>query len=260
MSQADPVTADVPPSETPSSTTSLFLDDVHVTYRVYEDVRPTLRRFVTSRFRPRNYTPVPAVRGVTLKLNRGDVLGVVGANGSGKSTLLRAMAGLLPPTRGAVYASSPPVLLTVGAALRGDLSGRRNVYLGGSALGMSKAELDARFDEIVEFAGVGHAIDRPLRTYSSGMSARLQFSIAAAVEPEILLIDEALAVGDDAFRKKSGERVAQMREAAGTVVIVSHGKGLERMCNRAIWMSDGELVAEGDPDEVIGAYRQSYET
>lgn len=233
---------------------AVILDDLYVTYKVFEDVRPTFRRFVTNRFKPRDYTPIRAVRGVSLRVAKGETVGIIGRNGSGKSTILKAIAGLLPASQGAVYASAQPVLLAVGAALRPDLSGRRNVHLGGSALGMASSEIVARFDEIVEFSGVGHAIDRPLKTYSSGMNARLQFSIASAVQPEILLIDEALAVGDAEFKKKSAARVREMHDAAGTVFIVSHGKGLRDLCTRVIWIDDGLMVADGTPDDVIREY------
>lgn len=236
---------------------SIVVDDLHVTYRVYEDVRPTLRRFITNRFRPRSYTAIRALRGVSFTLYPGESLGVIGSNGAGKSTLLRALGGLLPPSEGSVHATEVPVLLAVGAALRADLSGRRNVYLGGSALGLSVAEIDERFEEIVEYSGVGEAIDRPLRTYSSGMAARLQFSVASAVSPEILLIDEALAVGDERFKEKSKQRILEMHGQAGTVVIVSHGMdSVRELCNRAIWIEDGELREDGEPNAVIRAYRE----
>ncbi len=241
----------------PDAAPSIVVDDLHVTYRVYEDVRPTLRRFITNGFKPRSYTPIRALRGVSLTTFPGEAVGIIGSNGAGKSTLLRAIAGLLPPSAGSVHASKVPVLLAVGAALRADLSGRRNIYLGGSALGIPVAEIERRFDEIVEFAGLGHAIDRPIRTYSSGMNARLQFSIASAISPDILLIDEALAVGDERFKEKSRERIHEMLETAGTVVIVSHGMGTVReLCQRAIWIEDGELREDGEPNAVIRAYRE----
>lgn len=246
-----------PDRESPRGAPAVVLDDVYVTYKVFEDVRPTMRRFVANRFKPREYAPVHAIRGVSMTIERGETVGIIGRNGSGKSTLLRAIAGLLPPTSGAVLASSQPVLLAVGAALRPDLSGRRNVYLGSSAIGLSHEEIDRRFDEIVEFAGVGHAIDRPLKTYSSGMNARLQFAVASAIEPEILLIDEALAVGDAEFRRKSAARVREMHAAAGTVFIVSHGAGLRDLCTRVVWLDEGVVVADGDPEEVVGAYEEA---
>lgn len=244
-------------SDTGPDVPAVVLDDLHVTYKVFEDVRPTLRRFVTNRFKPREYTPIPALRGVSLTVEKGETVGIIGRNGSGKSTMLKAIAGLLPPSSGSVLATAQPVLLAVGAALRPDLSGRRNIFLGGSAIGMANDEITARLDEIIEFAGLAHAIDRPLKTYSSGMSARLQFSIASAIQPEILLIDEALAVGDAEFRRKSAARVREMHDAAGTVFIVSHGAGLRDLCTRVVWIDEGLMVMDGAPEEVVAAYEEA---
>lgn len=237
---------------------SLVIDDVHVTYRVFQDQRPTLRRFMANGFRARPYRSVEAVRGVSLVAHQGDAIGIVGRNGSGKSTLLRAVAGLLPPTHGAVYAKDTPVLLGVKAALQAELSGRRNVILGATALGMSRTEVKQRFDEIVDFAGVRDFIDMPLRTYSSGMTARLHFSIASAVAPDILMIDEALAVGDAEFQTKSRARILELLEGSRTVFVVSHNLNqLTKLTNRVIWMDKGRLLADGDPDEVIEQYREA---
>jgi teichoic acid transport system ATP-binding protein len=157
---------------------AVVVDDLHVTYRVYEDVRPTLRRLVARRFRPRPHLEVNALRGVSFAAMPGEAVGIVGRNGSGKSTLMSSLAGLLPAERGSVHAASRPVLLAVGAALQGDLSGRRNILIGGSALGVPRTRLLEQMDDIIEFTGLREAIDRPLRTYSSGMGARLQFGIA----------------------------------------------------------------------------------
>ena len=234
---------------------SVVLEDVHVTYRVYEDKRPTLRQFVANGFRPRTYRAIEAVRGVSLSAYPGEAIGIIGRNGSGKSTLLRAVAGLLPPTRGRVYARSVPLLLGVGSALVPGLSGRRNIYIGTAALGLSRRDTDERFDQIVGFAGLRDTIDRPMKTYSSGMKSRLQFAIASAVTPEILLIDEALSVGDAEFRKKSRKRVKRMLRQAGTVFIVTHQEAtLRKMCSRAIWLDSGAVVFEGSAAEVAEAY------
>jgi teichoic acid transport system ATP-binding protein len=157
-----------------------------------------------------------------------------------------------------VYAHDVPVLLGVQAALQQELSGRRNIYLGGTALGVSRRELDRRFDEIVAFAGLEDFIDMPLRAYSSGMVARLHFSIASAVTPEILLIDEALSTGDAAFKQKSSARIHEMLDAAGTVFVVSHAAGtIKDLCTRAVWLEKGEVVADGDPAEVVDAYEDA---
>ncbi|MPZ73401.1 MAG: ATP-binding cassette domain-containing protein [Nitriliruptorales bacterium] len=202
--------------------------------------------------RPRH---VHALKGVSFTAYAGEAIGVIGSNGSGKSTLMRAIAGLLPISEGVVSARSTPMLLGVGAVLNRGLSGRRNIMLGGLALGLTRDGVLAREKEIIEFAGIKDAIDRPMATYSSGMKARLQFAISAAVQPEILIIDEALSVGDKSFRKKSEQRVRQLREAAGTVFIVSHGmKSIRNTCTRVLWIEDGVLMADGDPDDVIARY------
>lgn len=238
---------------------TIIARNVHLTYRVYEDERrPTMRRFVVRRFRPREYRAVRAVRGISLTLQEGEALGIIGRNGSGKSTLLRVLAGLLPPTDGVVFARSTPVLLGVGAVLHPELSGRRNIYLGCTALGMDRAEVDLRYEEIVDFAGIGEFIDMPLRTYSSGMKARLQFSIASVLTPDVLLIDEALAVGDEEFKQKSEARVREMLAEAGSVILVSHSmRSIRDMCGRALWMDRGEVVADGPVEEVIARYEEA---
>jgi teichoic acid transport system ATP-binding protein len=257
MAMAEPTTA-TPDSAEGAAVPMVVVDDVHVTYRVYEDRKPTLRKLVARGLQQREFREVEAVRGVSFTSYAGEVVGVIGRNGSGKSTLLRVMAGLMPATAGAVYARTEPVLLGVGAVLHPELSGRRNIYLGGLALGLSRREIDERFDEIVDFSGLAEFIDMPLRTYSSGMSARLHFAIASAVMPEILLIDEALSVGDEDFRAKSSRRIAELRAAAGTVFLVSHSlDAITEMSNRALWLNRGRIAAEGAPAEVVAAYRAS---
>lgn len=237
---------------------TLVVEGVHVAYRVYEDRKPSVRDVLTGRGRARRHRVVEAVRGVDLVAHEGESLGIIGRNGSGKSTLLQTMAGLLPPDSGRVLARSQPTLLGVNAALNGNLSGRRNVHIGGLALGLSPRQVEERFDEIVDFAGVRDSIDLPLRTYSSGMRARLQFAISTAVMPEVLLIDETFAVGDQDFREQSGERIAQLRDNAGTVVLVSHGMGLIlEMCTRVSWLDAGRVMLDGEPAEVVRAYQDS---
>lgn len=234
---------------------TVIVDDVHITYRVIKGQRPTLRRLISRRFKPQPYTPVRAVRGVDFVAYAGEAIGVIGRNGSGKSTLLRGIAGLLPVTKGAIYVRKTPVLLGVGAALQQELSGRRNVYLAGTALGLSRAEIDERFDEIVDFAGVRDFIDMPMRAYSSGMGARLQFAISTAVTPDLLLVDETLATGDAEFKRKSEKRIMEMLEEAGTVILVSHSLGIVRqICSRVVWLDEGKVRLDGDPDEVVDAY------
>lgn len=238
---------------------TVLLNDVHVTYRVHGDNRPKLRELLLRKGTAAaegNVRSIRAVRGVTLAARQGEAVGLIGMNGSGKSTLLRAVAGLLPPTSGEVLATSQPVLLGVGAALQSNMSGRRNILLGGLALGLSRDEIEARTDDIVQFAGLEEFIDLPLKTYSSGMRARLLFSISTAVRPEILLIDEALAVGDEIFRQRSEARIREMLVDAGTIFVVSHSfASIEDICNRVIWLDRGEVQADGDPDEVIKKYK-----
>jgi len=240
------------------SVPTVVVDDLHVTYRVYEDIRPTLRRFVARGFRPRPHVAVDALRGVSFTAMPGEAIGVIGRNGSGKSTLMAALAGLLPPKQGAVFASSPPVLLAVGAALQPDLSGRRNILIGGSALGGPKARIVAEIDGIIDFTGLREAIDRPLKTYSSGMQARLQFGIASAVSPEILLVDEALATGDAEFGRRSEARIASIIDSAGTVFIVSHSPAaIRRMTTRCIWIDAGRIMFDGPTEAAVQAYEQA---
>lgn len=237
---------------------AVVVDDLHVTYRVYEDVRPTLRRFVARGFRPRPHVEVNALRGVTFTAMPGEAIGVIGRNGSGKSTLMASLAGLLPPERGAVLASSQPVLLAVGAALQGDLSGRRNIIIGASALGIAKADIVEQMDDIIEFTGLRESIDRPLRTYSSGMAARLQFGIASAVRPDVLLVDEALATGDAEFGRRSEARISDIIASAGTVFIVSHSmEAIERMTTRTLWVDAGRIVFDGSTGEALEAYARA---
>ena len=227
-----------------------------MSYRIFEDKRPTLRALVANRFRPRRFRQIDAIRGVSFTAQRGEMIGVIGRNGSGKSTLMRLLAGLLPPARGAVFASSMPVLLGVGAALHAGLSGRTNIFLGGTALGLTRSEVAERFDDIVEFSGLRDFIDMPLRAYSTGMTARLQFSIATAVTPDILLLDESLATGDAEFAQKSKEHIVQMCDRSGTVFLVTHSlPTVAEMCTRALWIESGKVMLDADPEKVLAAYQ-----
>ena len=234
------------------------VQDVHVYYRVYEDPALGLKqRFAEGQVR-RRYRTIKAVQGVTLDLHKSETLGLIGPNGSGKSTLLSAMTGLLPLKSGTIRGRSRPSLLGVSPALRSALSGRRNILIGGLALGFTRAEIESRMDEIIDFAGLRDAIDRPMRTYSSGMRARLNFAIATSRLPEILLIDEALAVGDQEFRARSAQRIREVRAAAGSVVLVSHNMAeIERSCDRVAWLHAGTLRATGQPSEVVASYLAS---
>ncbi|WP_375002810.1 ABC transporter ATP-binding protein [Aeromicrobium sp. CTD01-1L150] len=249
-------------NSTRTETPSVVVDDVHVEYQVLATGQRATGADAGRRLlqrRPRSIRTVHALRGVSLTAHEQDSIGVIGANGSGKSTLMRTIAGLTPPSRGVVHAASRPSLLGVGAALIKDLSGGRNVILGCLALGLTRQEVEERYDDIVEFSGIGEHIDLPMRTYSSGMTARLKFAIATARDHDILIVDEALAVGDQRFRQRSEDRIREIRDHAGTVFLVSHSmQSIRDTCNRVIWIDRGELMMDGEPDEVIRAYQRSH--
>ncbi|MBO7939931.1 ABC transporter ATP-binding protein [Streptomyces sp. CAI-85] len=201
---------------------------------------------------------VHAVRNVSFVAYKGEAIGLIGSNGSGKSTLLKAVAGLLPVENGRIYTDGQPSLLGVNAALMGDLTGERNIYLGGLAMGMTREQIKERHQQIVDFSGIndkGDFVSLPMRTYSSGMGSRLRFSIAAAKDHDVLLIDEALATGDAQFRRRSADRIREMRAQAGTVFLVSHSNSsIRETCERVLWLERGELRMDGPTEEVMAAY------
>jgi ABC-type polysaccharide/polyol phosphate transport system ATPase subunit len=200
-----------------------------------------------------------ALRNINLTVRPGEVVGVVGRNGSGKSTLLRALAGILGADEGSVAVRGKVgCLLSFGVGFKPDLSGRENIYINGSILGFAKREIDDRLHEIIEFSELGEFIDAPVRTYSSGMKGRLGFSIAIHVDPDILLLDEVLTVGDAGFRAKAGSILDRFREQNKTVVIASHSMNLiKSRCTRAIWLHTGRIRQEGDPASVCAAYAEA---
>lgn len=235
---------------------SVRVRDLHIDYELYADRRAGLRnRFVDRGAAGRSV--VQAVRGVSLDVHEGEAVGIVGYNGSGKSTLLAAIAGVLPATRGDILVSDEPRLMGVGTALIAGASGYRNIRLGCLALGMTADEVDERIDELVDFTELGDAIHRPLNTYSSGMRARIYFVIATVMTPKILLIDEALAVGDKRFRAKSRSRIEEIIADAGTLLMVNHSLGeLQGYCSRGIWLYEGEIRFDGPIDDVVDAYSE----
>ncbi len=239
---------------------AVIVDDVHVEYKVLatgKRVKGTETQSGVLK-RGRKTNSVHALKGVSFTAYEGENIGIIGTNGSGKSTLMRSIVGLTPTSQGSIYASSRPAMLGVGAALLRDLSGGRNVMLGGLALGMSPSEIDDQYETIVDFSGIRDFIDYPMRTYSSGMTARLKFAIATARTHEILIVDEALGVGDRDFRRRSEGRIREIRDAAGTVFLVSHSmKSIRDTCDRVIWIHKGDLMMDGDPKEVIAAYENS---
>jgi teichoic acid transport system ATP-binding protein len=245
----------------------LIADGVEVTYHITGGKRtasdPTKNRGIKGIFGP-SLIPstarrkIVAVRGVSFVANHGERIGLIGHNGAGKSTLLRALAGLLPLSGGTVYAGGTTSLLGVNAALSTSLTGAQNIELGCLAMGMSRQQVKEQYDDIVAFSGLGDAIDLPMRSYSSGMSARLRFAISTAAIPDILMIDEALATGDARFRAKSMKKMEEVREHAGTVFLVSHNaQTITSFCNRAIWLEQGKVVEDGPADEVMERYTES---
>jgi teichoic acid transport system ATP-binding protein len=251
---ADPTSA----AATQVERLAVVVEDLHVRYRVLEDQQLGIADLVKRGLRSRRSIDVHAVRGVDLTIMQGESVGLLGPNGSGKSTLLRCIAGVQSVESGRVLVSGRPQLLAVNAALDSKLSGRRNVFLGGLAMGLKKVEIEERLSEVIDFSEISEAIDRPMRTYSSGMKARLTFSIATMAEPPILLIDEALAVGDKRFRKKSLARINEIRQRASTVVMVTHNLNeIKSTCSRAVWLQEGQVIQDGPTDEVVAAYEAS---
>jgi ABC-2 type transport system ATP-binding protein len=197
-----------------------------------------------------------ALKDVSFEVYEGETFGLIGENGSGKSTMLKCLTKILRPNEGTVNVNGKvSALLELGAGFHPELTGRENVFLNGAILGLSQKELKRRFDDIVEFAGVGAFIDEPVKNYSSGMYVRLGFSVAINVDPDVLLVDEVLAVGDEGFQRKCNEKFAEMRQHGKTIVLVSHGLGVvQNLCHRVAWFSHGHLMKVGRPREVIEAY------
>jgi len=228
-------------------------DNVRVTYRPFTSKVPLLGKILSS-----GSPEVHALAGVGFKVPVGTSIGVLGRNGAGKSTLLRVIAGTLKPDEGKVVVKGRiSTLLALGSGFNGDLTGRRNVWLGCLATGLTRAETAELVEPILEFSGIGNAADRPLNTYSSGMVARLAFAIGTSMRPDILLIDEILSVGDEAFREKSRLAMKAMVERTGNLVIASHRlKIFRELCEELIWIEQGRVMEIGPPQEVIKAYRK----
>jgi ABC-type polysaccharide/polyol phosphate transport system ATPase subunit len=233
------------------------VDGVGVRYWAPFDPSRSLKEYVIRRIKGHGGEQgFWALNGVSMTIRRGEVVGIVGRNGAGKSTLLKAISRVLRPTSGRIIVRGHVnPLLEVGAGFHHELTGRENIYLNATLLGHSRREVDAVLDVIVEFAELHAFIDAPVRTYSSGMIGRLGFSIATAWNPDILILDEILGVGDSAFQQKCTRRIAEMREHASTVLLVSHNmESIRTMCHRAIWIEHGTVKADGPTDAVIEQY------
>jgi ABC-type polysaccharide/polyol phosphate transport system ATPase subunit len=240
-----------------SDNLAVKVENLSVTYRATLEKRPTLKgTLVRLGRRERTVREIQAVRDVSLGVPHGAVLGIVGVNGAGKSTLMRTVAGILPPTEGRVEVHGRvSTLLALGVGFNADLSGRENVVLGGLAAGLTREQLAAKYDDIAEFAELGDFMDMPMRTYSSGMYGRLAFSVAVNMEPDILLIDEALSVGDARFKRKSYEKMRELCARAGTILLVTHAlKSIPELCSEVLWMHNGQVAMRDEPDAVIEAY------
>ena len=233
------------------------VDDLSITYRTTFERKPTLKQALVRFGRgQRAVREVEAIKNVSFDVRTGTAMGIIGSNGAGKSTLMRAMAGILPPTSGSIEVwGRASTLLALGVGFNQNLSGRENIILGGLAAGLSRREVEERAEEVAEWTELGDFIDMPMRTYSSGMSARVGFSVAVHMKPDILMIDEALSTGDAHFREKANNKMAELRESARAMFLVSHGLGsIKEMCNEVIWLDRGALMMRGEPDEVVKAY------
>jgi ABC-type polysaccharide/polyol phosphate transport system ATPase subunit len=240
---------------------AVVVSDLWKNFRLYHERNQYLKAAILRGRRAR-YEEFWALKGLSFEVPTGTTFGVIGSNGSGKSTLLKCLSGILTPDKGSVkIRGRVSALLELGAGFHPELSGRENVFLNGAILGLTRKEVTDRFDDIVEFAGLEHFIDTPVKNYSSGMFVRLGFAVAAHVEPEVLLIDEVLSVGDESFQRKSAERIEQFRRDGRTIVFVSHGLAqVEQLCENVAWIDRGELRTIGPAGDVISAYQgQSHE-
>jgi teichoic acid transport system ATP-binding protein len=235
------------------------VENLSITYRTTFERVPTFKTAITRFGRgQRAVKEIHALQNVSFDVPDGTALGIIGNNGAGKSTLMRAMAGILPPNEGRIEVNgriSP--LLSLGVGFNANLSGRENIILGGLASGLSRREVLARAQDVTAFAGLEEFIDAPMRTYSSGMYSRLAFSVAVHMDPDILMIDEALSAGDASFKTKAAEKMAELRASARATFLVSHSlASIRQLCNDAIWLHKGKIMMRGTPEEVTEAYTE----
>lgn len=237
---------------------AVVVDGVSLKYRLYKERNDSLKTALLRRRRS-VHEDFLALDDISFEVPVGSTFGLIGQNGAGKSTLLKCLARILYPDSGSITANGRVAsLLEVGSGFHPELSGRENIFLNGSILGMSKKDLTRKFDDIVDFSGVRKFIDQPVKNYSSGMYVRLGFSIAINVEPDILVVDEILSVGDAAFKKKCATKFEELKQAGKTVIMVTHSMGsLKSMCDQAAWINHGKLVTMGDAPTVIAAYEKS---
>jgi len=241
------------------SKTMIEVSDVTMRFRMNNDKIMSLKEFVTTAIRGKlNYNEFTALEHVSFDVKKGETLGLIGHNGAGKSTMLKVISGILKPTEGSVSCHGNIVpMLELGSGFDLDLTGRENIFLNGAILGYSEEFLNEKYEEIVEFSELGQFIEMPIRNYSSGMLARLAFSIATVVKPEILIVDEILSVGDANFQEKSRRRMMELMGGGITVLFVSHSLDqIREMCNRVVWLDHGQVKMYGPAEEVCDAYEQ----
>lgn len=238
---------------------AVHVNDVSKKFRLYHERNQSLKSAIMRR-KISVHEDFWALRDITFDVPTGSTFGLIGSNGSGKSTLLKCLAKILYPETGTITANGKvAALLEVGSGFHPELSGRENVFLNGSILGMNRKEIQRKFDEIVDFSGVEQFIDQPVKNYSSGMYVRLGFAVAINVDPDILVVDEVLAVGDAEFQQKCFQKFEDFKAAGKTVILVSHSMGsVKSMCDHAAWINKGNLELVGEADPVIAAYEQSY--
>ena len=237
--------------------TMINVDHVSMNFRINMTRTTSMKEWVIAKLKRKlTYQDFYALRDVTFSIERGDVVGIVGENGSGKSTLLKVISGIYKPTGGtAVSYGRVAPLLELGSGFDYEMSGRENIFLNGAIMGYGEKFLTDKYNEIVSFAELEEFIDQPIKTYSSGMLMRLAFSVATLVDPEILIVDEILAVGDERFQKKSFERMTQLMGGGTTVMMVSHNlEQIMKMCSRVIWLDKGQVRMDGETFPVCDAY------
>lgn len=238
----------------------IHVENVSVRFRLANDRINSLKEYVVQFISGKiRYSEFFALSNVSFDVKKGEVLGIVGRNGAGKSTLLKSISGIIKPYAGNITVNGNVVpLLELGSGFDFDLTGRENIYLNGALLGYSKSLLDSKFDEIVEFSELDRFIEHPLRNYSSGMLVRLAFSIATIIQPEILIVDEILAVGDERFQRKSKDKMLSLMKGGATVLFVSHSANqIVEICNRVVWLENGKVKLIGDPSEIMQQYTNS---
>ena len=239
---------------------AVSVEHVSKKFRLYHERNQSLKSAIMRRRRT-VHEDFWALKDVSFEVPEGSTYGLIGSNGSGKSTLLKCLANIYAPTEGVIRSNGKiAALLEVGSGFHPELSGRENIYLNGSILGMSRKSIDAKFDQIVDFSGVEEFIDQPVKNYSSGMYVRLGFSVAIHVDPEILIVDEVLAVGDAEFQAKCGDKFSEFKKDGRTVILVSHSMEMvKQMCDQVAWLNKGSFVAAGEAAPTIAKYEASYE-